>query len=546
MSNLRLFQKRMMRPEDERVSEALGALNLYWSESIRNQNRWEIERRQLRERIAQLEGERSSFQRIEKALVERIRNLEYALRKERGQKTGDPMEEKEKVLLAYHQNQVQIREGIRKNILARYVKQFERESEALLSKLVLDEDKAQEGVDLRPQTIVGIPSLAEPPAALKAKAAPSNDIKAGLRDSNESSRSRDMKAPSKRANVVEASRDSEPKLRRTIASKYTLKHHLDAVRSISWHSEEAVLMTGSEDGLIKLWNVAEDGRKPGADVQPRLTLRGHDSEVLAVLLDNEGDRCFSAGSNGKVGVWEFPDLAEEEPVTERGNVVNFNAGWLTGHTDAVWDIALHNVESRLLTASADGTVKYWDLDADDDDEEEMEKFSFTSPFGGKEVPTRARFLPQDGRRFVAAFGASLGLFDIETCKCIQKMEDGGSDASKLVNSIALHHTTHMAIVGHEDHALRFWDLDSNKLVRKLVAHQDAVSAVDIHMDGLTLASGCHLGSIRIWDVRSYSCIQELSHHRPRFGEAIHDVSFHMNLNLLGTAGTDGVVKVLSI
>jgi WD40 repeat protein len=36
---------------------------------------------------------------------------------------------------------------------------------------------------------------------------------------------------------------------------------------------------------------------------------------------------------------------------------------LKGHTDAIWDVALHPTLSLVLTASADESIKLWDFGA---------------------------------------------------------------------------------------------------------------------------------------------------------------------------------------
>lgn len=44
-------------------------------------------------------------------------------------------------------------------------------------------------------------------------------------------------------------------LKKTWSPKFTLRSHYDAVRGLAFHPAEAALLTASEDGTLKLWNL---------------------------------------------------------------------------------------------------------------------------------------------------------------------------------------------------------------------------------------------------------------------------------------------------
>jgi len=48
---------------------------------------------------------------------------------------------------------------------------------------------------------------------------------------------------------------SEESYRKTWNAKYTLRSHFDSVRALAFHPTEPVLITGSEDNTLKLWNL---------------------------------------------------------------------------------------------------------------------------------------------------------------------------------------------------------------------------------------------------------------------------------------------------
>ncbi|KAH9946343.1 WD40 repeat-like protein [Epithele typhae] len=65
-------------------------LQTEWRRYERDRNEWEIERAEMRARIALLEGERRSFDNVKLDLMRRIKMLEYALRVERSKQLAQP------------------------------------------------------------------------------------------------------------------------------------------------------------------------------------------------------------------------------------------------------------------------------------------------------------------------------------------------------------------------------------------------------------------------------------------------------------------------
>jgi striatin 1/3/4 len=117
-----------------------------------------------------------------------------------------------------------------------------------------------------------------------------------------------------------------------------------------------------------------------------------------------------------VQVWSLPSR-------ERELYAPFDAGMrlarFEGHTDAIWDVALHPLRPVLATASADGTVKVWSTDDlssplklswgyfGTDSEEESRSI----------VPTSVDVCHSDLRKLAVAWQDSVvKLFDVETGK----------------------------------------------------------------------------------------------------------------------------------
>lgn len=49
--------------------------------------------------------------------------------------------------------------------------------------------------------------------------------------------------------------NTEEAFRKTWNAKYTLRSHFDGVRALVFHPTDPVLITGSDDHTLKLWNL---------------------------------------------------------------------------------------------------------------------------------------------------------------------------------------------------------------------------------------------------------------------------------------------------
>ncbi|KAF4604036.1 hypothetical protein EYR40_001219 [Pleurotus pulmonarius] len=77
--------------QDFTLSSVLHFLQTEWRRYERDRNEWEIERAEMRARIALLEGERRSFENVKLDLMRRIKMLEFALRMERSKQLSQPV-----------------------------------------------------------------------------------------------------------------------------------------------------------------------------------------------------------------------------------------------------------------------------------------------------------------------------------------------------------------------------------------------------------------------------------------------------------------------
>lgn len=125
-----------------------------------------------------------------------------------------------------------------------------------------------------------------------------------------------------------------------------------------------------------------------------------------------------------------------------------------------------------------------------------------------------------------------------------------------VTCIALSNDESTAFTGSKDCSIICWDIETGKKTtlksdwqsRKqpssdhktcIKGHTDHILSVSSSSDGKFLASGSSDRTIRIWDLRSHTCIQKFSGHRG----AVSCLSFQDGENMLFSGSHDRTVKV---
>uniref|UniRef100_A0A3B4D0L0 Striatin N-terminal domain-containing protein n=1 Tax=Pygocentrus nattereri TaxID=42514 RepID=A0A3B4D0L0_PYGNA len=332
--------------------------------------------------------------------------------------------------------------------------------------------------------------------------------------------------------------DSREEFKKTWNPRFTLRSHFDAIRALTFHPSQAVLLTASEDGTLKLWNLnkAMHSKKNAAlDVEPVYTFRAHSGAVLSLSMGEEGETCYSGGLDGSVRCWKIPDL-NVDPYDNYDPGVQSSA--LLGHEDSVWDLAYSSTLKRLGSCSADGTVRIWDPQ---NSTPCISVFNKEKEHG---TPTSIAFGNADLSQAVVSFdGGETVLYDLNTEQSILVLETHTKDGSELINRVVSHPTQPISITAHENRTIRFMDNKTGKVIHSMVAHLDAVTCLTTDPKGTYLISGSHDCSVRLWMLDNRTCVQEITAHRKKHDEAIHDVAFHSSQPFIASAGADALAKI---
>ncbi|MFD5082068.1 TIR domain-containing protein [Kitasatospora sp. NPDC058406] len=265
---------------------------------------------------------------------------------------------------------------------------------------------------------------------------------------------------------------------------------------------DALLVTGGNDGLVRLWDPAS-GRS-------RQLLRGHGRRIGSLSFSGDGTLLAAGGNDGVVRLWE--------PATGR------RVRELSGRSSRLVSAEFSPEEAILATATNDGDLCLWNARTGEylremDVETEHVWAEAFSPDG---VLVATANDDDTVRVWYRRTGAHL----------ITLREHRGR-----VRSIAFSPDGRRLFTGCDDSRVRISDVDTGRVEAELDGHTDRVYAVSPAPDGSWLASASWDGTTLIWGdgvVR-----HRLTGHVGRLWTA----AAHPSRPLLATAGDDRVVRV---
>lgn len=274
-------------------------------------------------------------------------------------------------------------------------------------------------------------------------------------------------APHARAQVT-AQEPSQSQAQILDTPKVSGTAHFEAVKAVAF-APNGVLASASDDGAIKLWNIARDvAVSPG---MRRVLVAGAPISCLAWAPN--GKTLASAGRDGIIRLWDV-----EEKSARWGRVL----GSLRGHSKAVNGLAFSPDGKTLASGSDDRSLILWDVAT----RQKLRTW--------RESDTIAALSwSPDGRRLADAVGTAIEIHEVAGQNALKL-----SGSSGTINALAWSPDGNHIAGGGWDKILRVWNASNGTITRTLNGHQGWISAVAWNAADLTLWSAAWDKTIRNW------------------------------------------------
>ncbi len=216
-----------------------------------------------------------------------------------------------------------------------------------------------------------------------------------------------------------------------------------------------------------------------------LTLTGHTAEINDCAISADGRRAISASADRTLRVWDL----------ESGHQL----ATLTGHTEEITACAMSPDGSRAVSAAADRTLRIWDL------------ATRTCQFALPRRPERANALvvtPDGEQAICAADGDVIQVWDLRSGRCLKSLSGYAEENS--ARGLSADGST--VFSASYDNRVEVWQLDTGLIQTLLVGHGAPVDACVLTPDQKRAVSASDDGTLRVWDLATGKEIKTLSGH----------------------------------
>lgn len=319
----------------------------------------------------------------------------------------------------------------------------------------------------------------------------------------------------------------------------TLQGHQGPVFCVQVHPIFTVVVSGSEDGSIKIWD-----HESGDYMR---TLKGHTNAVTSLCFTPKGSYLASSSQDLSIKIWEFDTYNCVRTLRGHDHTISSvlfipaqNVIPTTGDDNVAIDVTL--AESRqLISASRDQTVKMWDLESGFCDHTFTDHTDWVRTLAIRQ---------HDGNVWASAGNDQVIYVYDNTKKKIAELRGHEQiiesiaflcedNFPKNVNPSRVETQRDYLASGSRDRSVRLWSIANASCLQIFNAHENWVKSVLIHPSGNYIISAGDDRTIRVFDIKANRCLRALENAHSHF---VSSIDMHHTLPILVSGGVDNVVK----
>jgi len=259
----------------------------------------------------------------------------------------------------------------------------------------------------------------------------------------------------------------------------SLKGHNGWVTSVVYHDNPNVLISGSRDRSIIIWDLTRDESTYGT---PKKRLKGHSHFVQDLALSSDGQFALSASWDKTIRLWDL-----NAATTSR---IFF------GHTNDVLSVSFSPDNRQIVSSSRDKTIKLWNTLAEC-------KFTIQDDRHTGWVSC-VRFSPSISSPLIVSgsWDKLVKVWNITNCR----LRTNHIGHTGYINTVTVSPDGSLCASGGKDGVAMLWDLNERKHLYSLDAGNEVNSLTfSPNRYWLCAANG---SSIKIWDLESKKTVDE--------------------------------------
>jgi WD40 repeat protein len=314
--------------------------------------------------------------------------------------------------------------------------------------------------------------------------------------------------------------------------KHEITVHLDCVRALCFYESHPIIVSGSDDGTIRVTNLEAKctvARKVVRRVVNIASLRAHGGPVLYLAgFEREQEQMMlSSGTDGVICLWALPapggNLYETHGILTHHRVAEIKL-----HKEAVWSVDILDDLRTGVSADGSGIVKMWQIDAGE---------GFDLPVHDFGVSVKAL----TGKKFVVGCkSGNVRLFDGP--KQISVIAAGAAPILK----VAVGGEPGQVLAVCDDNLVRVLDTQEGTVTNEVDGHDGGLTSLCLTPDNEFLITIGNDASVNVWRTGEFLRIDNVKLHSTKFGEGAlccAAASAKCGKVCFATGGAEGTVHV---
>ncbi|KAH7435719.1 hypothetical protein KP509_06G076700 [Ceratopteris richardii] len=244
-----------------------------------------------------------------------------------------------------------------------------------------------------------------------------------------------------------------------------------------------------------------------------ILLKGHERPLTFLKYNRDGDLLFSCAKDHTPNVW----------YSHNGERI----GTYKGHNGAVWCCDVTRDSRRLITGSADQTVKIWDVETGI----QVHSFAFGSPARAVDFALGDKLAVITTDPFMGAPSAiHVKRVDSESLRDSSESLRIITGIQGRINRAVWGPLNKTIISAGEDATIRIWDAQTGKLIKENdpeAGHTKNITSLSKSADGSHFITGSSDKTAKLWDIRTLKLLKTYAAERPVNAVAISPVFDHV-------------------
>jgi guanine nucleotide-binding protein subunit beta-2-like 1 protein len=305
-----------------------------------------------------------------------------------------------------------------------------------------------------------------------------------------------------------------------------LKGHNGWVTCLATSAENPhLLLSGSRDKSLIIWNLTRENESSYAT--PQRSLTGHSHFVQDIVISSDGQFALSGSWDGTLRLWDL----NYGTTTRR----------FVGHTKDVLSVAFSADNRQIVSGSRDRTIKLWNT---------LGECKYTiEDQGHTEWVSSVRFSPSTNNPLIVSGGwdKNLKVWSLTNCKLKHNL----TGHTGYINSVCVSPDGSLCASGGKDGSARIHDLTKGTYLYSLEAG-DIIHALAFSPIRYWLCAATPKG-VKIFDLEAKSEITNLTKSSPDFqapSEHINPIPISLAWSQDGTTlfvgYTDNIIRVWEV